>query len=140
VLTLISLNKWTFADMLSGSLYRQWASFDHAIILFSYRPPSRRLPRSATDTLFYAIQARNRPVFMGVIPVIPEVWRRVRLILGGLAILWGGMVNLFLLGNSLGVSPTAFVLMNQIAPWITLLSLLVFSLAFTLRAQRWLVL
>jgi endonuclease/exonuclease/phosphatase (EEP) superfamily protein YafD len=72
--------------------------------------------------------------------VIPAAWWRVRLILGGLAVLWGGIVNLFLLGNWLWASLTVFVVLNQIAPWITLFSLLAFSLAFTLRAPRWLVL
>jgi vancomycin resistance protein VanJ len=77
---------------------------------------------------------------MEALPVIPTAWRRVRLVLGSLAVLWGGIVNLFLMGNSLGASRPAFVLLNQIAPWIALFSLLAFSLAFTLRARRWLVL
>lgn len=54
-----------------------------------------------------------------------------------IGLLWGGIVNIFLAGNLL-VSDRVplFIVINHLAPWITLVSLLVFALAFTARRSR----
>lgn len=63
-------------------------------------------------------------------------WRRLRLFLGIVALAWGVMVNLFLVGNLFcAACIPVMVVLNHLAAWVTLVSLLAFSLAFTLRAS-----
>jgi endonuclease/exonuclease/phosphatase (EEP) superfamily protein YafD len=51
-------------------------------------------------------------------------------------LVWGGIVNLFLIGNLVAEGTRPIVLMNHLAPWITLISLTVFTLALIVRAPR----
>jgi endonuclease/exonuclease/phosphatase (EEP) superfamily protein YafD len=58
-----------------------------------------------------------------------------RRLLTGCALLWGGIVNVFLVGNLIKPTLPLIAIINQLAPWVTLGSLLVFGLGFTLRAS-----
>jgi vancomycin resistance protein VanJ len=62
--------------------------------------------------------------------------RAIRFTLAIPPLVWGGIVNLFLIGTWLADGTRPIILMNQIAPWITLISLIVFTLALILRAPR----
>ncbi len=57
-----------------------------------------------------------------------------RHILSGCALMWGGIVNAFLIGNRITPTLPTIATLNQLAPWIASGSFLVFALAFTLRA------
>jgi endonuclease/exonuclease/phosphatase family metal-dependent hydrolase len=75
---------------------------------------------------------------------MPHVIRRLitagRLVFVGLALAWGGIVNVFLIGNLIKPSFPTIAILNQLAPWVTLGSFFVFAVAFTLRAPLKLVL
>ncbi len=60
--------------------------------------------------------------------------RAIRFTLAIPPLVWGGIVNLFLIGNLIADGARPVILMNQLAPWITLISLIVFPLALILRA------
>jgi endonuclease/exonuclease/phosphatase (EEP) superfamily protein YafD len=62
--------------------------------------------------------------------------RAIRFTLAIPPLVWGGIVNLFLIGNWFADGTRPIVLMNHLAPWITLISLIVFTLALILRAPR----
>lgn len=62
--------------------------------------------------------------------------RAIRFTLAIPPLVWGGIVNLFLIGNLIASGARPIVLMNIIAPWITLCSLSGFTLALILRAPR----
>ena len=62
--------------------------------------------------------------------------RTIRRALAIPPLVWGGIVNLFLIGTWLAGETRSIVLMNHLAPWITLISLIVFTLALILRAPR----
>jgi vancomycin resistance protein VanJ len=51
------------------------------------------------------------------------------------AALWGGLVNVFLLGVLVVPHRAPFIALNQAAHWITLFNLLIFALAVTLRGS-----
>lgn len=68
--------------------------------------------------------------------MLATLWRGQTWVLRMLALLWGAGINLFLIGNLFCpacVPPMA--VLNQIAPWFILASVLVFALAFTLRGS-----
>ncbi len=60
--------------------------------------------------------------------------RAIRFMLAIPPLVWGGIVNLFLIGNLIARGVRPIILMNHLAPWITLISLIVFPLALILRA------
>jgi endonuclease/exonuclease/phosphatase (EEP) superfamily protein YafD len=64
------------------------------------------------------------------------VIRAIRVTLAIPPLVWGGIVNLFLIGNLLADGTRAIVLMNHLAPWITLISLIAFTLALIVRPPR----
>jgi vancomycin resistance protein VanJ len=63
-----------------------------------------------------------------------RVIRVARRLLTGCALAWGGIVNVFLVGNLIRPTLPPIAITNQLAPWVTLGSLLTFALGFTLRA------
>ncbi len=68
--------------------------------------------------------------------MLATLWRGQKWVLGVLALVWGAAINLFLIVNLFCpacVPPMA--VLNQIAPWFILISVLVFALAFTLRGS-----
>ncbi len=60
--------------------------------------------------------------------------RAIRFMLAIPPLVWGGIVNLFLIGNVIADGARPIILMNHLAPWITLISLIVFPLVLILRA------
>jgi vancomycin resistance protein VanJ len=58
----------------------------------------------------------------------------LRRLLTDFALAWGGIVNVFLVGNLIKPTLPPIAITNQLAPWVTLGSLLTFALGFTLRA------
>jgi vancomycin resistance protein VanJ len=68
--------------------------------------------------------------------VIRAMMRTIRFTLAIPPLVWGGIVNLFLIGNLTASGLRLVILMNHLAPWITLISLIAFTLALILRAPR----
>jgi vancomycin resistance protein VanJ len=69
--------------------------------------------------------------------------RAIRFTLAIPPLVWGGIVNLFLIGNLIAAGTQPIILMNDLAPWITLISLIMLPLVLLMfaspRLLMWLV-
>ena len=67
--------------------------------------------------------------------IVDVIGATIRRLLVGCALVWGGVMNLFLIANLIDPAGAPIIInLNNLAPWITLGSVLVFALTFTLRA------